>query len=160
MPHQPKSNGAKDMYIFGNPLHVPVIVVEGGARFGFDLMAFMLIFNFAAIFCQYTFARIGVITGRDLAQVCSKEYDTWTCIFLGIQAELSVIMLDLNMDVEKAKILGHIVAGFVLFTFVLGLLINRPENSLSMNGIQTKLSWESAFVLMGLLGATLVPHNF
>ncbi|MED6183580.1 Ethylene-insensitive protein 2, partial [Stylosanthes scabra] len=174
-----------------------VATVEGGARFGFDLMAFMLIFNFAAIFCQYTAARIGVTTGRDLAQICSKEYDTWTCIFLGIQAELSVIMLDLNMilgmaqglnlifgwdlftcvfltangamfhlllavilDVEKAKILGQVVAGFVLFTFVLGLLINRPENSLSMNGIQTKLSGESAFVLMGLMGATLVPHNF
>lgn len=43
--------------------------VEGGARFGFDLMAFMFIFNFAAVFCQYISARIGVITGRDLAQV-------------------------------------------------------------------------------------------
>lgn len=46
-----------------------VATVEGGARFGFDLVAFTLIFNFAAIFCQYLSARIGVITGRDLAQV-------------------------------------------------------------------------------------------
>ena len=46
-----------------------VATVEGGARFGFDLSAFMLIFNFAAIFCQYISARIGVITGKDLAQV-------------------------------------------------------------------------------------------
>lgn len=46
-----------------------VASVEGGARFGFDLMAFTLIFNFAAIFCQYISARIGVITERDLAQV-------------------------------------------------------------------------------------------
>ena len=46
-----------------------VATVEGGARFGFDLSAFMLIFNFAAIFCQYISARIGVITGRDLAKV-------------------------------------------------------------------------------------------
>lgn len=46
-----------------------VAIIEGGARFGFDLMAFTLIFNFAAIFCQYISAKIGVITGKDLAQV-------------------------------------------------------------------------------------------
>ncbi|XP_057438324.1 ethylene-insensitive protein 2.2-like [Lotus japonicus] len=174
-----------------------VASVEGGARFGFDLMAFTLIFNFAAIFCQYISARIGVITERDLAQICSDEYDTWTCMLLGIQAELSVIMLDLNMilgmaqglnlifgwdllacvfltatgaifhivlavflDIEKTKILGQFVAGFVLLSFIVGLLINQPEIPLSMNGILIKLNGESAFVLMSLLGATLVPHNF
>ncbi|KHN02335.1 Ethylene-insensitive protein 2 [Glycine soja] len=46
-----------------------VATVEDGARFGFDLMAVMLIFNFAAIFCQYISARIGAITGKSLAQV-------------------------------------------------------------------------------------------
>ncbi|MED6143465.1 Ethylene-insensitive protein 2 [Stylosanthes scabra] len=174
-----------------------VATVEGGARFGFDLMPFMLIFNLAAIFCQYISARIGIVTGRDLAQICSNEYDTWTCMLLGVQAELSVIMLDLNMmlgmaqglnlifgwdlftcvfltatgavfhlllavllDIEKAKILGQYVAGFVLVLTVLGLLFNRPENPLSVNGIQIKLSGESSFVIMSLLGATLVPHNF
>lgn len=44
-------------------------VVEGGARFGFDLVALMLVFNFAAVLCQCLAARIGVVTGRDLAQV-------------------------------------------------------------------------------------------
>ena len=63
-------------------------------------------------------------------------------------------------DNEKAKILAQFVAGFVLLSFVLGVLINRPEIPLSMNGILTKLSGESALVLMSLLGATLVPHNF
>jgi NRAMP (natural resistance-associated macrophage protein)-like metal ion transporter len=43
--------------------------VEGGARFGFDLVVLMLVFNFAAILCQYLSARIGLVTGRDLAQV-------------------------------------------------------------------------------------------
>ncbi|OIV92357.1 hypothetical protein TanjilG_09955 [Lupinus angustifolius] len=170
--------------------------IEGGARFGSDLMAFMLIFNFAAIFCQYMSAKIGIITGRDLAQICSDEYDTWTCMLLGIQAEVSVIMLDLNMilgmaqglnlvfgwdlftcvfltatgavfhlllalllDIEKAKILGLYVTGFVLLSFVLGVLINQPGIPLFMNGVLTKLSGESAFVLMSLLGATLMPHN-
>ncbi|KAK7285049.1 hypothetical protein RJT34_19807 [Clitoria ternatea] len=171
--------------------------VEGGTRFGFDLAVFMLIFNFAAIFCQYIAARVGVVTGKNLAQICSDEYDTWTCMLLGIQTELSVIILDLNMilgmaqglnlifgwdlftcvfltatgaifhillsvllDIEKAKILGQFVAGFVLLSFILGLLISQAEIPFSMNGILTRFTGESAFVLMSLLGANLVPHNF
>ncbi|KAF7818626.1 ethylene-insensitive protein 2-like [Senna tora] len=171
--------------------------VEGGARFGFDLTAFMLVFSFAAILCQYLSARIGVVTGKDLAEICRDEYDAWTCLFLGVQAELSVILLDLNMilgmahvlnlifgwdlftgvflaattavfhlllaillDNGKAKILGLFVAGFVLLFFTLGVLINQHEIPVAMSGILTKLSGESSFVLMSLLGATLVPHNF
>lgn len=42
---------------------------EGGARFGFDLVFPVLIFNLAAILCHYMSARIAVITGKDLAQV-------------------------------------------------------------------------------------------
>lgn len=43
--------------------------VEGGARFGFDLFVLVLLFNLAAILCQYLSASIGVVTGRGLAQV-------------------------------------------------------------------------------------------
>lgn len=44
-------------------------VVEGGARFGSDLVLLMLVFGFAAILCQYLSASIAVVTGRDLSQV-------------------------------------------------------------------------------------------
>ncbi|KAI5411722.1 hypothetical protein KIW84_056698 [Lathyrus oleraceus] len=47
--------------------------IEGGARLGSDLVAFTLVFNFAAIVCQYLSFRVDVITGRDLAQICSDE---------------------------------------------------------------------------------------
>lgn len=171
--------------------------VEGGVRFGFDLMAFMLVFNFAAILCQYISARIGVITGKDLAEICRDEYGAWTCMFLGIQTELSVIMLDLNvilgmahllnlifgwdlftcvllaatsaafhlllailLENGKAKVLGLFIAGFVLLFVAFGVIINRPEILVSTSGVLTKLTGENAFVLMSLLGATLVPHNF
>ncbi|KAK4834458.1 hypothetical protein QYF36_023231 [Acer negundo] len=72
--------------------------VEGGAaHYGFYLVALMLLFNFAAILCQYLSARISVVTGRDLAQICSDEYDKGTCVFLGVQTELSMILLDLTL---------------------------------------------------------------
>lgn len=44
-------------------------VVEGGARFGSDLVLLMLVFSFGAILCQYLSASIAVVTGRDLSQV-------------------------------------------------------------------------------------------
>ena len=50
-------------------------------------------------------------------------------------------------------------AVFVLLSLFLGILVSQPEIPLSMNGILTKLNGESAFVLMGLLGATIMPHN-
>lgn len=46
-----------------------VAAVEGGARFGYDLMLLMFVFSLAAVLCQYLSACITVVTGRDLAQV-------------------------------------------------------------------------------------------
>lgn len=46
-----------------------VVNIEGGARFGYDLVAITLLFNLAAILCQYVAALISVATGRNLAQV-------------------------------------------------------------------------------------------
>ncbi|CAB4284273.1 unnamed protein product [Prunus armeniaca] len=169
---------------------------EAGARFGSDLAALMLIFNFAAILCHYLSARIGVVTGRDLAQICSEEYDKGTCIFLGVQTEVSVILSDLTMilgiahglnllfgwdlftcvfltavnavlyplfstllETCKAKVLCVCIAGFIQLSFVLGVIISQPEMSFSMNGMLTKLSGESAFALMSLLGASIMPHS-
>lgn len=53
--------------------------IEGGARFGYDLVASTLLFNFAAILCQYVAARISVVTGKHLAQVFVPPF---LCIFL------------------------------------------------------------------------------
>ncbi|KAD7479809.1 hypothetical protein R6Q59_008651 [Mikania micrantha] len=95
-----------------------VAAVEGGARFGYDLIILMFVFSLAAVLCQYLSACITVVTGRDLAQICSSEYYTVTCIFLGIQAELSMIALDLSMILGIAHAL-HLMFGMSLFTCVL-----------------------------------------
>ncbi|ESQ40225.1 hypothetical protein EUTSA_v10012456mg [Eutrema salsugineum] len=171
--------------------------IEGGARFGHDLVAITLLFNFAAILCQYVAARISVATGRNLAQICNEEYDKWTCMFLGVQAEFSAILLDLTMVVGVAHALNLLFgvdlstgvflaaidaflfpvfasflengmantvsicsAGLVLFIYVSGVLLSQSEIPFSMNGVLTRLNGESAFALMGLLGASIVPHNF
>ncbi|XP_059667630.1 ethylene-insensitive protein 2.2-like [Cornus florida] len=172
--------------------------VEGGAHFGVDLVAPMLVFNFAAIFCQYLSARITVVTGKDLAQICSEEYDMATCIFLGVQTEFSMIALDLTMilgtahglnlifgvdlftcvfltlldavlfplfatflENGKARFLCIGMASFIMLSYIFGILISQQETPpISMNGMPTKFSGESAFALMSLLGASIMPHNF
>ncbi|XP_030466755.1 ethylene-insensitive protein 2.1 [Syzygium oleosum] len=171
--------------------------VEGGARFGLDLVVFVLIFNFAAILCQYLSARIGVVTKRDLAEICSDEYDRCVCVLLGIQMEFSMIALDLSMIVGmahalnlllgvdlfscifltaidavfyplfanllencKAKLLCVCIACFIICAFAFGVLLSQAEIPQTMNGMPTVFSGESAFMLMSLLGASILPQNF
>ncbi|PQQ21105.1 ethylene-insensitive protein 2 isoform X1 [Prunus yedoensis var. nudiflora] len=134
---------------------------EAGARFGSDLAALMLIFNFAAILCHYLSARIGVVTGRDLAQICSEEYDKGTCIFLGVQTEFSVILSDLTMILGIAHGL-NLLFGWDLFTCVFLTAVNAvlyPLFSTLLETCKAKLSGESAFALMSLLGASIMPHS-
>ncbi|CAK9149943.1 unnamed protein product [Ilex paraguariensis] len=171
--------------------------VEGGARFGFDLITLMLTFNFAAILCHYLCSRIAVVTGRGLAQICGEEYDKVTCIFLGVQAELSMITLDLTMilgtahgfnlllgmdlftctlltaidavlfpvfatlqESAKLKFLCICMASCILLSYAFGVIISLPEIPTAMDGTLTKLSGESVFALMSLLGASIMPHTF
>lgn len=51
-------------------------------------------------------------------------------------------------------------AGLVLFLYVSGVLLSQSEIPFSMNGVLTRLNGESTFALMGLLGASVAPHNF
>ncbi|KAJ0966328.1 hypothetical protein J5N97_027466 [Dioscorea zingiberensis] len=83
-----------------------VAAVEGGARFGFDLIALVFFFNCAAILCQYLAICIGMATGKNLAEICSEEYSKSTCILLGVQAEISMIISELTMVLGVAHGLG------------------------------------------------------
>ncbi|KAI3437507.1 uncharacterized protein J3R85_005271 [Psidium guajava] len=171
--------------------------VEGGARFGLDLLVFVLIFNFAAILCQFLSARIAVVTKRDLGEICSDEYDRCVCVLLGIQLEFSMIASDISMIVGmahalnlllgadlfscivftaidavfyplfanllencKAKLLCVCIACFIICAFAFGLLLSQAEIPQTMNGVPTVFSGESTFMLMSLLGASILPQNF
>jgi ethylene-insensitive protein 2 len=52
------------------------------------------------------------------------------------------------------------IAGFALLCYVLGLLVSQQQISLMMNVIFPKLSGESAYSLMTLLGKNIMAHNF
>src|SRR5712692_775713 len=48
--------------------------LEGGARFGYQLVWVLLMSNLMAILLQTLSARMGIVTGRDLAQACREHY--------------------------------------------------------------------------------------
>ncbi|CAA0830461.1 Ethylene-insensitive protein 2 [Striga hermonthica] len=117
--------------------------VEGGARFGFDLSLIVLVINCAAILCQYLSARVAIATKKNLAQICSEEYDELTCLILGIQAEISMLVLDLTMVLGTAYgfhavfgidlLISVFLTGFhaVLFPFIFNFLENpKAKNAL------------------------------
>jgi len=52
------------------------------------------------------------------------------------------------------------IAGFALLSYVLGLLVSQPQIPLTMNVMFPKISGESAYSLMALLGANIMAHNF
>ncbi|XP_042375455.1 protein ETHYLENE-INSENSITIVE 2-like isoform X1 [Zingiber officinale] len=173
--------------------------VDGGAQFGNDLMLLVLLFNLTAILCQYLATCVSIVTEKNLAEICRDEYSGTTCMILGGQAELSLIISNLTMILGVAhgfnlllgvdlfacvclaaagstilSFLMHLwvqndrrvglvcetISGMALVFYVLGVLISQPEIPLAKNIMFPKLSGESAYSLMALLGANIMVHNF
>nr|ADP02171.1 Nramp domain-containing protein [Triticum aestivum] len=63
-------------------------------------------------------------------------------------------------DKRMSGTLNACIAGFTILCFVLGLLISQPEIPLHVNVMFPKLSGESAYSLMALMGANVISHNF
>src|SRR5438045_6408866 len=64
--------------------------LAGGARFGYSLLAVIMISNLMAILLQHWCIKLGVATGRDLAQACRDHYSTPTVWLLWVLCELAI----------------------------------------------------------------------
>src|SRR5437879_8823604 len=69
--------------------------LSGGARFGYALLMVVMISNFMAILLQHLCIKLGVATGRDLAQACRDHYSTPTVWCLWILCETAIAAFDL-----------------------------------------------------------------
>ncbi|XP_008681281.1 uncharacterized protein [Zea mays] len=74
-----------------------LVAVDAGSRFGYDLVLLVLFFNFSAILFQYLSTCIGMVTGKNLAEICCLEYSKVICVVLGLQAWLSLLTSELTM---------------------------------------------------------------
>lgn len=76
--------------------------LSGGAQFGYTLLAVILISNLMAILLQHLCVKLGVVTGRDLAQACRDHYSRPTVWFLWVLCELAIAACDLAEVVGSA----------------------------------------------------------
>ena len=76
--------------------------LAGGAKFGYALLFIVMLSNFMAILLQHLSIKLGVATGRDLAQACRDHYSTPTVWFLWILCEIAIAACDLAEVVGSA----------------------------------------------------------
>src|SRR6187551_2532748 len=76
--------------------------LSGGARFGYALLMVVMISNFMAILLQHLCIKLGVATGRDLAQACRDHYSRPTVWALWILCEIAIAACDLAEVVGSA----------------------------------------------------------
>src|SRR6266496_2695606 len=81
----------------------------GGSRFGYSLLSVILLSNLMAILLQGLAAKLGIATGRDLAQACRDHYSRPVSLFLWVLCEIAIAACDL------AEVIGSAIALNLLF---------------------------------------------
>src|SRR5881398_4015490 len=107
--------------------------LAGGAKFGYALLFIVMLSNFMAILLQHLCIKLGVATGRDLAQACRDHYSTPTVWFLWILCEIAIAACDL------AEVVGSAIGLQLLFgiPLVWGCIITASD-VLAVLYLQTK----------------------
>ena len=118
--------------------------IEGGARFGYMLIWLLLMSNIMAVVLQTLSARLGIVTGLDLAQGCRREYSKGTNLFLWGLAEIAIAATDL------AEILGTIVGLNLLFGLLLlwGCAVTAMDTFLLLALQRLGMRKMEAFIVM------------
>ena len=173
--------------------------LSGGARFGYALLMVVMISNFMAILLQHLCIKLGIATGRDLAQACRDHYSTPTVWALWILCEIAIAACDLAEVVGSAiglqllfgiplvwgcvitaldvlavlylqnKGFRYIEALVITLILTIGtcfgieLIFSKPSIlGVALGfvpGPRIILNQEMLYVSIGILGATVMPHN-
>ena len=97
--------------------------IQGGSQFGYTLLSVILLSNLMAMLLQALSAKLGIVTGRDLAQACRETYSRRTSLFLWVVCETAIAACDL------AEVLGSAVALQLLFhiPLLLGVVLTALD---------------------------------
>jgi manganese transport protein len=87
--------------------------LAGGSRFGYSLLSVILISNLMAVLLQGLASKLGIVTGRDLAQACRDHYSTPVNFGLWVMCEIAIAACDL------AEVIGSAIALNLLFGIAL-----------------------------------------
>jgi manganese transport protein len=169
--------------------------LEGGSRFGYALIWVILMSNVMAVLLQTLAARLGIVTGKDLAQACRAEYSKWASFALWILCEIAIAACDLaevlgtilglNLLFGLPLLWGALVTLFDTFLllaiqklgirkmeafilslisviaggFIVNLFLARPDWGAAAAGLTPSLPKGSLYIILGIIGATVMPHN-
>jgi manganese transport protein len=117
--------------------------IAGGSAFGYTLLSIALLSSLMAMLLQAICARIGIATGRDLAQLCRERLPRWTTLPLWLLAETAICATDL------AEVIGTAIALQLLFGLPLleGVLLTVLDTLLILWLQHKGLRWLEAFVI-------------
>jgi manganese transport protein len=173
--------------------------LAGGSQFGYTLLTVILMSNLMAVLLQGLASKLGIVTGRDLAQACRDHYSTPVNYALWVLCEIAIAACDL------AEVIGSAIALNLLFgislpvgvaitaldvllllylqnkgvrvlealvitlvatvgaCFLFEILLARPDMGAIARGFvpttQILRNPEMLYVAIGILGATVMPHN-
>ncbi len=171
--------------------------LQGGAKFGYQLIWVLLMSNLMALLLQSLAARLGIVRRRDLAQANREAYPPVVNFCLYILAEIAIAACDL------AEVLGMALGIHLLFPsipllagvgitvldtllllwlqsfgirkleafifalvliiggcFFIEIFLAKPNMAaVAVGFIPTKLNKEALYIAVGIIGATVMPHN-
>lgn len=117
--------------------------IAGGSAFGYTLLSIALLSSLMAMLLQAICARIGIATGRDLAQLCRERFPRWAAIPLWLMAETAICATDL------AEVIGTAIALQLLFGLPLleGVILTVLDTLLILWLQHKGMRWLEAFVM-------------
>jgi manganese transport protein len=122
--------------------------IAGGAKFGYTLLTVIMLSNFMAMLLQSLAARLGIASGRDLAQACRDAYSRRTTFVLWVLCEIAIAACDL------AEVLGAAIALQLLFGIPLlwGVCLTAADVFLVLYLQNRGFRYVEAIVLTLILG--------
>lgn len=170
--------------------------IEGGARFGYTLLWVIFLSNLMAIFLQSLAAKLGIATGRTLAENCREHFSRPKALCLWVTAELAamatdlaeflggalgfyllfkiplfaaalltgfVVILTLGLYRYGYRAVEYAVGGYIAIiglAYLYEIALAKPDwGSVAYHMVIPTLDSQSLLVAVGILGATVMPHN-
>jgi manganese transport protein len=173
--------------------------LAGGSQFYYSLLSVVIISSLTAILLQHLALKLGIATGRDLAQACRDHFHPAFGIFLWIGCEIAIAACDLAEVIGSAIALNLLfgipltwgvcltaldvlavlflqrkgfrvvealviaLIGIIAICFGIQVLASKPDLAALFSGClpspEILHKREMLYVAIGILGATVMPHN-
>jgi manganese transport protein len=170
--------------------------LQGGAKFGYQLIWVLLMSNLMALLLQSLSARLGIVRRRDLAQANRETYPPLVNFCLYILAEIAIAACDLaevlgmalgiylltglpliwgvgitvfdtllllwlqNYGIRKLEAFIIALVAIIGVSFLIEIILAKPNLSdVAVGFIPTALNNQALYIAVGIIGATVMPHN-